>query len=173
MQANLYENCISKRSNDHIGNWAHPIISEKQKRFDLHRSSYSCHSPLPSDVCGLVAEARKKRHLGLQFGRLTVAAITPWTARSRKRIHGKNSGDESPHYTSQILLSAETHMTLRGFCKVLRRLTGERQITLVPAALSVSYEDMTILPVIDCKANQNELSMTGISRNNKFQKGMQ
>lgn len=28
-------------------------------------------------------------------------------------------------------------------------LTGDRQTTVVPAALRLSYEDMTILPVID------------------------
>lgn len=31
-----------------------------------------------------------------------------------------------------------------------RVLTGERQTTLVPEALSVSQDDMTIRPVIDC-----------------------
>jgi hypothetical protein len=34
------------------------------------------------------------------------------------------------------------------------KLTGERHTTLVPAARRDSYEDMTILPVMDCNRGQ-------------------
>lgn len=46
---------------------------------------------------------------------------------------------------------------ISNYCTIGKTsLTGERQITLVPAALSDSYEDITILPVIDCFQNHAE-----------------
>lgn len=44
-----------------------------------------------------------------------------------------------------------SYSKISNYCTIGKTsLTGERQITLVPAALSDSYEDITILPVIDC-----------------------
>lgn len=50
-----------------------------------------------------------------------------------------------------------SYSKISNYCTIEKTsLTGERQITLVPAALSDSYEDITILPVIDCFQNHAE-----------------
>jgi hypothetical protein len=59
-------------------------------------------------------------------------------------MQGSNNGDESPHCTD-----ADADTDNQGSNRRARGLTGLKQTTLVPVALSVSYTDMTIRPAID------------------------
>lgn len=91
--------------------------------------------------------------LGARICRLTVAAITLCMMMSRHIIHGRKSGDESPHYHRHYecptiddrLLILET-LPRRPSRRVL---TADKQIILVPVALRVSTLETTTLPTID------------------------
>lgn len=55
-------------------------------------------------------------------------------------MQGSNNGDESPHCTDAVNRGSNQSIGKR-------RLTGLKQTTVVPVALSVSYAEMTIRPV--------------------------